>query len=151
MWPTVTQPFVHWFLPECKTLRSVSSSAKEIISEELARRNQEKAANIDNGTKASKISDSLGWMQELSQGKKIDLVSGQLGLTFAAIHTTSDLVTKCLYYLCAYPEYQDFLRNDIITVLRERGWNKQSLYNMKLLDSFMKETQRLNSLRECFS
>ena len=143
LWPSALQPFVHYFVPECRALRAQSSVARRIIDGEIQRRRVKWEQDVKNGKPVSKTADSLGWMQELSHGKPFDLAGGQLGLTFAAIHTTSDLLTKVLYRLCMSPEYMQALREEMISVLTKEGWKKTSLYQMKLLDSLLKETQRL--------
>ncbi|KAL9947740.1 hypothetical protein D7B24_002461 [Verticillium nonalfalfae] len=142
MWPGIFKPIIHWFLPECRLLRKTRNKATIVVERELTRRRErERASNSKPST--VKVGDTLGWMQEVAGSKNIDLAGGQLVLTFASIHTTSDLLTKCLYNLSAHPEYQNLLRKEIVTVLSEKGWDKTSLYQLKLLDSFMKETQRL--------
>lgn len=35
------------------------------------------------------------------------------------------------------------MREEIIRVITEHGWRKTSLYNLKLMDSVLKESQRL--------
>lgn len=37
------------------------------------------------------------------------------------------------------------LRSELVHVLRKHGWSKTSLYRMKLVDSFFKESQRFNT------
>jgi hypothetical protein len=50
-----------------------------------------------------------------------------------------------MYDLIAYQEYIQPLRDEIVAVVKEDGsLKKTSLTKLKLLDSFMKETQRLN-------
>lgn len=52
-----------------------------------------------------------------------------------------------LYDMSSHPRYIDELREEIVKVLREDGgWKKTSLSKMKLLDSCMKESQRVNVL-----
>ncbi|KAG7129161.1 Cytochrome monooxygenase adrA like protein [Verticillium longisporum] len=127
---------------ESALLRKTRNKATIVVERELTRRRErERASNSKPST--VKVGDTLGWMQEVAGSENIDLAGGQLVLTFASIHTTSDLLTKCLYNLSAHPEYQNLLRKEIVTVLSEKGWDKTSLYQLKLLDSFMKETQRL--------
>lgn len=41
------------------------------------------------------------------------------------------------------PEILTELRHEMVQVLRDGGWKKTSLYNMKLLDSVIKESMRL--------
>ncbi|KAI9696624.1 MAG: hypothetical protein M1820_008073 [Bogoriella megaspora] len=150
-WPKFSRPFVHHFLPECRELRAQRSVARRIVNEEIQRRRADWEERVKNGKQVSKTADSLGWMQEMSQGKPFDLAGAQLGLTFAAIHTTSDLVTKVMYNLCIHPEYMAPLREEMISVLRKEGWKKTSLYQMKLLDSTLNETQRLNGSSAAFN
>jgi hypothetical protein len=35
----------------------------------------------------------------------------------------------------------------MIQVVGEEGWSKQTLYKLKLLDSFLKESQRMHPVR----
>ena len=74
----------------------------------------------------------------------MDNVVNQLGLALAAIHTTTELVTHTMYNLIEHPEYIDCLRQEIRKVVGEGGWKKSSLYSLKLMDSVLKETQRLH-------
>ena len=67
----------------------------------------------------------------------------QLSLSFAAIHTTTELVSQVMVDLCQNPEIIGELRQEMAKALGEGGWKKTSLYNMKLLDSVIKESLRL--------
>jgi hypothetical protein len=58
------------------------------------------------------------------------------------------LATQVIYDLAQNPDIIGPLRKEIIEVLTEGGWKKSSLYNLKLMDSVIKETQRLKPL-EC--
>jgi cytochrome P450 len=61
-------------------------------------------------------------------------------------HTTSNLLTNIVYDLTAHPEYLQPLREEIKSVMAEDGiLQKTSPTKMKLLDSAVKESQRLNS------
>lgn len=54
-------------------------------------------------------------------------------------------MSNCILELCDLPAADvQALREEIISVLKEEGWSKSSLYKMKLIDSFLKETLRLN-------
>ncbi|KLU80907.1 hypothetical protein MAPG_00004 [Magnaporthiopsis poae ATCC 64411] len=71
------------------------------------------------------------------------LMAAFLTLSFAAIHTTTDLVTQTMHCLVTDQDAIKALRQEIVEVLREGGWAKTSLYKMKLLGSAIKEAQRL--------
>ncbi|EQB57238.1 hypothetical protein CGLO_02656 [Colletotrichum gloeosporioides Cg-14] len=128
-------------------LRKLVRDSK-IIEPELAAR---RASRGD----IKKPQNSLSWLDDVRGDRSFDVVSGQLLLTVAAIHTTSSVVTATTYDLIWNMEYIPMLHDKIIHVENElhdkiirvenedRGWEKTSLYKLKLMDSCMKEGQRL--------
>lgn len=102
---------------------------------------KEQARNA--GEPVPAFNDAIDWAEAESGGCSYDPASFQLLLSFAAIHTTSDLVSKIMLLLAAEPALVDPLRAKMVSVLRKDGWSKTSLFNMKLVDSTMKEAQRL--------
>ena len=95
---------------------------------------------------SSKASDAIGWMVECARGRKIDYAAAQLSFSLAAIHLSSETMTMCLLQLCDMPELIEPLREDCRRVLNDSGWTKQALQDMRLLDSFMRECQRVRDL-----
>ena len=95
---------------------------------------------------SSKASDAIGWMVECARGRKIDYAAAQLSFSLAAIHLSSETMTMCLLQLCDMPELIEPLREDCRRVLDDSGWTKQALQDMRLLDSFMRECQRVRDL-----
>lgn len=96
---------------------------------------------------ASAVAASLtrhdGRFEREAQGKEYDPTVAQLTLSFAAIHTTTELVSQVMTDISRNPEILTEVRREMVQVLRESGWKKTSLYNMKLLDSVIKESLRL--------
>lgn len=84
-----------------------------------------------------------GRFEREARGREYDPTVAQLTLSFAAIHTTTELVTQVMTDICRNPEILDDLRREMVEILRDGGWKKASLYNMKLLDSVIKESLRL--------
>ena len=146
MCPGLLRPLVYWFIPTCTRLRQEVRDSRRLILPEVERRRKRAEAALQAGEKPPKAADTIGWMVEVSNGRPVDYVAGQLSLTTAAIHTTAETTTKCILQLCETPEVVEPLRREMIKVLRENGWSKVSLYKMKLLDSFLKEVQRTNGL-----
>lgn len=72
----------------------------------------------------------------------------QLQVSFAAIHTTTKLLTNIVFELASRPEYIQPLRTGIETCWSgadgSAGWSKSTLSRLRKLDSFMTETQRHN-------
>lgn len=70
----------------------------------------------------------------------------------AALHerltliTQSDMITQVIYDIAQNPEVIEPLRKEMVEVLTKGGWKKTSLYNLKLLDSVIKESQRLKPI-----
>lgn len=69
--------------------------------------------------------------------------------SFAAIHTTTMTLTNILYDLAAHPEYQEVLREEIARISAEEPsgqLRKKTMPKLRKLDSFIKESQRVNPL-----
>jgi cytochrome P450 len=65
-------------------------------------------------------------------------------LSAVAIQTTTDLLTEVMLRLSKRPDFVQELRDEILSVLLAAGaWSKPVLFNMKLLDSAVKEAQRM--------
>lgn len=58
-------------------------------------------------------------------------------------------MTQILYNLATWPEYIEPLRAEIAGAVERRGWSKHALDEMTRLDSFVKETLRLNGTAAC--
>lgn len=142
-WPAFARPFVHWFLPECKKIRSEVKVAKALIQPEVDKRCAELAAN---GVKPRlKVLDSVDWFYTSAKGKQFDYANAELSLAMASIHTTTNTVGYALFDLIENPEYIDMLRKEIKEVYEEEGkWEKSTLFKLKLMDSCLKESMRLH-------
>ncbi|KAF6792039.1 cytochrome p450 [Colletotrichum sojae] len=139
-WPSFTYKVIHWFLPACQRVRSMVNEAREIIRPILEQRRKQKAAGG-----GVKFNDSLEWYENIAEkmGVTYDPAPQQLGLAVSAILTSNDLMSQCVLDLCRNPELVEPLRQEIRSVLGDEGWTSTSLYNMKLLDSVLKETLRM--------
>ena len=54
-----------------------------------------------------------------------------------------------LYRLLSNPEYVEPLRHDVEAAIAEEGWTKAGMDKMDKIDSFLRETQRLDNLDWC--
>ncbi|KZL82211.1 cytochrome p450 [Colletotrichum incanum] len=99
-----------------------------------------------------KPDDMLQWILEsqkkFGQRDDTELARYQLGLSFAAIHTTSTTTTNALYTLAATPELVPVLREDVQQALVGSNgvFTSSAMQNMKKLDSFLKECMRYHVL-----
>ncbi|KAI8934908.1 hypothetical protein NX059_008578 [Plenodomus lindquistii] len=73
------------------------------------------------------------------------IARAQLGLTFAAIHTTTLTSTNVIFTLASTPEYIEPLREEIRSAMADNGGKitTQALKQLVKLDSYMKEVARL--------
>ncbi|EUC32268.1 hypothetical protein COCCADRAFT_37788 [Bipolaris zeicola 26-R-13] len=131
------------FSKQCRVVRGHLHRSQELIRPVIEERRLLKEQARREGKPVPKFNDAIEWGEQECKGISYDPASLQLTLSFAAIHTTSDLLSKILLLLAREPELIEPLREEIISVLKKDGWSKISLYNMKLLDSAMKEAQRL--------
>jgi cytochrome P450 len=143
-WPLAFRKIVHMFHPLSRQIRSTRLKIRKIIAPLIA----ERVALKKQGKTSAKMSDMVGWMEDIIEEKKanVDLIDGQLFIAFAAVETTSTTLAYLILDLLDHPEAVEPLRKEIIEVLSESGWSKTSLMRLKLLDSAMKESQRLHPL-----
>ena len=98
--------------------------------------------------------DALQWTMDMGEPDE-GLADLQLFLAGVAIHTTGAALTHMVYDLCQNPWLIPELRREIEEIfVGEDIWSAQSnlhLHKLKLLDSFMKESQRMNPIQTCKS
>ncbi len=61
-------------------------------------------------------------------------------------HCSSQSFTHALYHLAANPGYLKLLREEVESVTKAEGWTKGAMNKLRRLDSFMRESQRLNGI-----
>jgi hypothetical protein len=144
--PSIIRPIMHWFMAPCIKLRKDYRDAQGIVLPEVERRKLAAQAAIAAGKRPLKTADSIGWMYELAREKRDDLnfVDSQLELAVGSIHTTTEAISAALFDCMLHPEIVQPLREEIIRVVGARGWSRQTLQDLKLMDSFLKENQRLH-------
>ncbi|KAF9773798.1 hypothetical protein IL306_008326 [Fusarium sp. DS 682] len=145
MFPRSVRFLAHWFLPECKKLREERRDAIGIITPLIERRRELRNAAIAAGQPVPVFNDALDWSEQEAEaaGSNFDPVIFQLTLSLLAIHTTYDLLQQTMIDLGRHPEYIEPLRQEVVQLLRKEGWKKTTLFKMKLLDSAIKESQRM--------
>lgn len=138
------RPWAHrfWF-PEGKIVRKQCAHADMMITPMIEKRQRLIAAGE---YKSLKVGDTLGWLLEASRryGQYIDCVGSQMLLTLGAVHNTTETMNVAVLDICKHPDVVQPLREEIIRVLTEEGgWNKNVFAKLHLMDSFLKESQRM--------
>ena len=144
--PALIRPAMFWVLPPCRRVRKHYRDAHTLILPEVEMRKERAQKALEAGLKPPKIADTIGWMYELAreQRQQKNYAAAQLTLSMAAIHTTTEGMTQALLDLCIRPEFLQPLREEVIKVVGEEGWTKQAIYKLRLMDSFLKESQRFH-------
>lgn len=86
---------------------------------------------------------TLAFIDQYAQGSRYDATMAQLRLIAVSVLTTSDMVEKVLARLCEHPELIQPLRDEVISVFESSGLHHNSLLKLTLMESVMKESQRL--------
>lgn len=141
-WSPMLRPLVYWFLPECRRLRELSKIGHRVIQPYINAHREALRTAEKEGREPPKSDNMIGWMEEVAKGRKFDIADAQIMLSVAAIHTTAEASVWWMADLINHPEYAGPLREEIVSVLGKGGWQKNSLNQMMLHDSFIKESHR---------
>lgn len=158
--PALIRPIAGLISPHMHRIRHHHKNARALLIPVILRRRQVAAQSLD--WKNKKPNDMLQWLEDASEGdnsRAERIVDRQLGMSFAAIHTTTNHITNVLYDLAArWEEYGPQLCAEVEECLAESNgvWKKTTLTKLSKMDSFMRESQRMNppsartsSIRHC--
>ncbi|KAJ9144470.1 Cytochrome p450 [Pleurostoma richardsiae] len=143
-WPHVLRPVVYPFVNRNgrQTMLRHFDEAKSMVAETLRKRRTNGDKHLDNPPSL------LDWLAESDMGAEDAEAHTitQINLIVAAIQSMAATVTQCLMDMATYPEYISELRQEIEEKLAKGNGHisRQALSEMLKLDSFIKETQRLN-------
>ncbi|KXJ90433.1 cytochrome P450 [Microdochium bolleyi] len=139
-----------WLVPQAKLVRQQATEAEALVAAVLNARKKQQALNRENTTAGQEGDNdeeqeyAIDWFEEEAAGRTYNVGKVQLLLSAVAIQTTTDLLNEVILQLAQRPDYVQELRAEIAGVLRAAGaWTKPALFNMKLLDSAIKEAQRM--------
>lgn len=144
-WPGFTRRIVHWFLPSAKVVREALVPCRRILNPVVERRKALQAEALAKGEPAPVFDDSLTWFEK-EYGSNYDPAIAQITLSTVAIDTTADLLQAAMHQLARHPEFIRPLRDEIVQVLGKQGLQKVALYNLKLMDAVLKESQRMKPI-----
>ncbi|KAE8143102.1 cytochrome P450 [Aspergillus pseudotamarii] len=134
-WPMPLRLLASRFMPSCRKVR-----------EELQKVIKYLEPLLDKADGPDAEMTAISWVKEASKGSAYDFTTLQLTLALASLDTSNDLLVKTICDLSTNPTLVDDIRKEIIEVVGEAGLTKSSLQRLFLLDSAMKESQRLRPL-----
>ncbi|ROW10520.1 hypothetical protein VMCG_01974 [Cytospora schulzeri] len=158
-----------WLLPEWRKARQDIKDARRVLGPVINARLERNRLADEKGVPRPRAKDTIQWVYDAFETHvpRHEIADTQLALSVVAVHTTTELLTSVLLDLAQNEEFIKELRDEIIDVLTKANvhaagssdanedavgnkgktiWKKQALYQMKLLDSAIKESQRLHSL-----
>jgi len=146
------------FLPQVRALKRQRTINEEKLAPLLAAKNQKESSGGPVEKKAKPSTNDAGdgeggavldWLiSQYSHPPSVrELGRDQLLATFASIYNLSNALTYVVFDLAATaPEDVEAMRQEVLDVLGDKGGiiDKNSLVKLRKLDSFAKESQRLN-------
>ncbi|ESK96224.1 cytochrome p450 [Moniliophthora roreri MCA 2997] len=145
LFPKFLQPAVGWWInPRPASYRHAVKYLEPIILDRLQKEKQQ-------GVDWDAPEDLLTWLlksatvNEKERRDPANLILSILTVNMGAIHTTSMAFTNAIFNLALRPELIDILRREIEPIVKEDGWTKNAMGKMRILDSFLKESQRYSS------
>ncbi|CZT21185.1 related to cytochrome P450 monooxygenase (lovA) [Ramularia collo-cygni] len=143
MLPWPLRPIIAPFLKEVRNLLR----QRAVNEERLAPLIEQKRAGLGKD-KTVPGGDMIEWfMQEYENNHPTpqELGRDQLLATFASIYNLSNALSYIIYDLAGYPDFIAELRQEVIDVVGEGGRiDKATLPKLRKLDSFARESQRMN-------
>ncbi|KXT09331.1 hypothetical protein AC579_6518 [Pseudocercospora musae] len=136
-WPRALHFLAEMIEPSCWMARALHAKARRILDPVLVEREQAVARQ------QPVPDDSIEWIRNFGRRRLCSDVDNHLGLTITSVHTMADLLTQAVINLCTYPDAVRALRDETARVTLRNGIDKTALNEACLLDSFLKETQRL--------
>ncbi|QBZ61960.1 hypothetical protein PoMZ_10833 [Pyricularia oryzae] len=149
VYPSWLRPLVYRFGKHGRDMMAVTKRVNDIVNPIIEKRKIEKAECEARGEPAPVYNDAIEWIlsEHDPNDRVFEVADFQIALSVAAVHTTSDLLSHTMLTLAANPQHIEPLRKEIIQVLGTGGWKKTSLTSLRLLDSAVKEAQRLKPVQ----
>jgi hypothetical protein len=133
-------------LESTRKVKREVQEARSIITPVLEKRQRSKEAAVKEGRVPEINDNATQWMEEIAKGRPYDPAIMQLAFATVAIITSSDMLTQAIFDLCGKEALVQELRDEIVAVMRQEGLKKTALYKLQLMDSFLKESQRMKPL-----
>ncbi|KAI0713154.1 cytochrome P450 [Cerioporus squamosus] len=96
-----------------------------------------------------KPNDMLQWILESAIPRNysdVQVVERIMLVNFIALHTSSNSIAHALLDLAACPDYGKPLREEVEAIVAAEGWTKAAMSKMWKVDSFLRESQRINGI-----
>ncbi|KAI1333958.1 cytochrome P450 [Xylariaceae sp. FL0016] len=150
-------PWLRWasryLNKEVKAIYAARRKGRDILKPVVDARLAETRNRSPEPKHGPRFGDGIGWLVDsyLADNKNVstDLIMQDLAFLFAAsVHSIALTALSILLDLVGHPESMAEIRDEISKVYAEhQGGTRQSLGALRVLDSFMKESQRFNNFQ----
>ncbi|KAL8303020.1 hypothetical protein RB597_005334 [Gaeumannomyces tritici] len=145
-YPVWARRIAHRFLlPGSRACREILPRARAVMDEVASKRRREAEEAARQGKEAPAYNDAIEWLQRAAGDGPVDLGGSQLSLAMAAFFTTSEMMRAVLLDIARHPELAEPLRSEMSSQIKAHGISVAATNSMALLDSVLKESQRLGS------
>lgn len=136
------RPLIAFFSPQVRNIHTQQKKTAELLRPVITKRMRE----MQSPDFKPPVDLMQFFLQNLPNHDVFYQSQLHSAVNVAAIHTTSMNVTQVLFDLATYPQHQDPLREELKEVLAGCGGvlDKNALTKMRKMDSFLRESQRLN-------
>lgn len=128
-YPSFLHPLARWLLPECRKCQAQVRQARKLLHPIIQSR--------------TGSDDTFQWLTDVAAGRPFDQAAAQLAFAVSALHTTTELLKQTLLDICMHPDLVQPIRDEVKKAVSQHGWTTAGLFNMQILDSVIKESQRL--------
>ncbi|KAF2106366.1 cytochrome P450 [Lophiotrema nucula] len=129
------------------TVKRYQDEVARMLEPLINQRMAGKTISEDNDHGQVEAGEMIGWTMQYYKPGEMSyhrIAVDQLMISFSSIHTSTVTLLQALFDLAARPEYMEPLREEIREHSGDGRLDKYSVVKLKKLDSFMKESQRLN-------
>ncbi|EED17308.1 cytochrome P450, putative [Talaromyces stipitatus ATCC 10500] len=124
------------FLPNCRKLQSLFKHINKLL-EPLKEKLDQQPPGVDS-------KDPLSFLYQKTGGRLDELASMLIALCLVSYDGGGELFTHVLHSVFTNSQLVNDLRAEIVTVIGKEGFNKNTLQNLVLMDSVLKEVQRMH-------
>lgn len=153
-WPSLYWT-AYYLNPEVAEVNEARREAAELVRPVLEAR---QAAFASSGARAERHDDFIQWVMDSYRagGKAVtsdEVVQNIFIVMFASMHGTSFIALQALFSLVSTPGVLAEIREEIKRVSKDelknsRVWTRHALGELRMMDSFMKETLRMKPFQE---
>lgn len=134
--PKWAKRFAAPFLPNCRKLQTLFKHINTLLAPLKEK--------LDGQKMEADPSNPLSFLHQKLEGRVDELVSMIIALCLVSYDGGGELFTHVLHHVLRDDQLVADLRSEIVNVVGKEGFNKNTLKDLVLMDSVLKEAQRMH-------